>query len=196
MAKEVIILGTSPSSDECPTYGNIWGVNGAYKFRPCSKVFITDKNHKVNGQPVFNVEEMNILGVPVVSRNHVDGLNCETYPYDEIVKQFNTEYFTNSICYVIAYALYKGFTKISLYGCEHLSPREYVQQKAGVEFWLGIAKGMGVWVKDYGHGTLFRVWDGVPYGFTQKEHKVELDGYGVCAYWKKIVEHAMAREEI
>ena len=188
VSDEVVILGTSPSFDECPSYGTIWAVNGAYRVRPARRVFITDKNHIVNGEPVFNVEEMNSLCVPIVSRNHVEGLDYEKYPYDDIVYKFGTEYFTNSICYVIAYALYTGVKKISLYGCEHLSAREYAQQKAGVEFWLGIAKGMGVWVKDYGHGTLFKVWDGVPYGFDQDEHGIEVDGYGVCARWHEIVE--------
>jgi hypothetical protein len=40
--------------------------------------------------------------------------------------------------------LYEGYERIEIYGFEMSSGIEYSRQKAGAEFWLGFAKGLGI----------------------------------------------------
>lgn len=87
------------------------------------------------------------------------------YPLDEIIQtllpniwrdinrpgipaeQRKTEqvrHFTSSTAYAIALALYRGAKQIELHGIEMTSDTEYVRQRDGVTFWLGVAVGRGV----------------------------------------------------
>ena len=110
----------------------------------------------------------------------------EAYPLDEVAKTFGKPYFSNTIAYMIAYALLEflkiareervaclkawakkhgieltpkqgtalvetggrmynlhGFS-LELFGINQASSSEYFYEKAGVEYWLGIANGLGV----------------------------------------------------
>jgi hypothetical protein len=55
-----------------------------------------------------------------------------------------TKYFTSSVAYAIAFAIYEGYERIEIYGVETLSDTEYVQQRDGITLWMGIALGMGI----------------------------------------------------
>lgn len=68
----------------------------------------------------------------------------EEFPLTDVVKRFGAPYFTNTICYMIAYALMQGAKEIEIFGVNQASASEYSYEKAGVEYWLGIANGMGV----------------------------------------------------
>ena len=77
------------------------------------------------------------------------------YPLKEIVEKLSgTPYFTNSVSYMIAYALYKGFTKIELYGFPMNTLLEYKEQKPSIEFWIGVATGMGIDIELHDKSTI------------------------------------------
>ena len=63
----------------------------------------------------------------------------KTKAYEESVR-----YFTSSVAYAIAYAIYKGYERIELYGIEMESTTEYMHQRDGVTFWIGVALGRGI----------------------------------------------------
>lgn len=86
--------------------------------------------------PVYMVEQ------------HPDVYNSVAYPLAEVSQHFlgnlfhesnPVQYFTSSFCYMLALALHEGFTDIYISGFEMGSDTEYVYQKSGAEFWLGIA---------------------------------------------------------
>ncbi len=193
MAEEIIILGTGASWRECPFDAETWTLNGGYTAMHCNenaridRLFITDKLYTEYRKPNFNVMKMNELGIPIVSRNHIKGLNYEPYPYKEIVAHFGVDYFANSFAYMIAYALYYGVKKIRMYGVDHVGAREVVEQKPCVEYWIGRAQGMGCEVELYGNTVLLKHYLGMPYGFNRKEHKYEVDDNGVLEEWHRIV---------
>ena len=54
------------------------------------------------------------------------------------------EYFTSTVNYMVALAMYEGVERIELYGFEMSSKEEYSYQKAATEFWLGMALGRGI----------------------------------------------------
>ena len=86
----------------------------------------------------------------------------EKYPLDEIMDKFwNAEkYFTSSVAYALALAIYKGYEKIEVYGVEMETNTEYGHQRVGVAYWIGYAEGLGIEV-DF-HGTIF---DAPLYGY-------------------------------
>lgn len=64
------------------------------------------------------------------------------YPLKEMVAEFG-EYFTHTVAYMLALAIYEEFKEIHLYGIE-MSPPHYTRQRPNVEYLIGIAKGRGI----------------------------------------------------
>ncbi|MFA5340607.1 MAG: hypothetical protein WC332_02405 [Clostridia bacterium] len=97
-------------------------------------------------------------------------VDLKTYPIDEIISFFKTDYFSNTVDYAIALAIYTGFTEIVLYGINMLKGSEYAYQKAGVEFWIGQAMGRGITVTVHGTAsTILKTRDGLLYGYGTKQ---------------------------
>jgi len=65
------------------------------------------------------------------------------YPRKEITETFGS-YFTNSISWEIALAIYEGFKEIHLYGVEMALSGEYGYQRPSVEYFIGLARGLGI----------------------------------------------------
>jgi len=70
--------------------------------------------------------------------------DATVYPIDAIVKKFPNKYFTNSVSYMIAMALAEGCSELGLWGVDMALSSEYSAQRPSVEFFIGIAVGMGV----------------------------------------------------
>ena len=68
----------------------------------------------------------------------------QSYPYDEVYTYFNSRYFTNSISYMIALAIMRGFKKIGVYGVDMMTSggagSEYGYQRPSCEWLLGYAQ--------------------------------------------------------
>ena len=65
------------------------------------------------------------------------------YPKDRILAEFR-RYFTSQTAWMIALALTEGVTHIGLWGISYEHYTEYATQRAGAEYWLGVAEGRGV----------------------------------------------------
>lgn len=74
------------------------------------------------------------------------------YPLGQIIEKFfgnarkgdvKFKYFTSTMPYMVAMALYEDFDRIEIYGIEMSAGDEYVAQKPCGEFWLGMILGMG-----------------------------------------------------
>jgi hypothetical protein len=76
--------------------------------------------------------------------------NSLAYPFDRIVEKFNIFHdrkevnMTNSISWMIALAIDEGFEEIHIYGVNMSHQSEYQSQKPSCEYYLGLAKGMGI----------------------------------------------------
>lgn len=181
-------MATGRGWELCPFDAEVWTVNGGYKLGQVDRLFLADKLYTEYDKPNFNVEEMNKLNIPIVSRNHIEGLNYEPYPFQEIVDCFETDYFANSFCYMFAYALYKGIKNFRCYGFQFQTPREVIWQKPCLEYWIGRVLGMGGKVNIIGDTTLLKHFTGLPYGFAKEEYEYKADGYGALEKWRKIVD--------
>lgn len=125
------------------------------------------------------IRTMNRWGVPVTMRTpHPEIRTAEPFPFDEIKARFqpymlgnSAHYYTSSFAYMLALALIQDPLpeELRLYGVRLSTQTEYVTQRPAVEFWLGIAIGMGI--KVYNHPESYvmrtRAQYGTPEWFEQ-----------------------------
>lgn len=110
--------------------------------------------------------------------------NSVAYPLEEILNEFKpcflredrARYFTNSISYMIALAIYEGFEEIHIYGVDMATnavDSEYAKQRPSCEFWLGVAVGRGIKIEIPDESDLLKAR--FMYGFEDdKKHAFEL----------------------
>lgn len=192
VSNKILILGFGPGWEDYPRdySGEVWGLNmAAVKCERLDRLFIADKFEDKtdirNGFYVGTLEGergkkipiseqgykdiITAKNLPVVSCHEYSGMpTLEVYPLKEIVEMFGSDYFSNCIAYMIAYAIYKGVGEIELWGVRQGLLTEYAFHKGSVEFWLGMAVGHGVNVKIMGDSHLLRTPDSRLYGYRQK----------------------------
>lgn len=168
-SKEVIILGCGPTCVECRYHTETWGVNGTYTFaKRLDKLFFTDEESEVdacwydtpellalNPTCVFPIEYRRFQGL---------GLKIELFPMNEIMARFPSTFYSNTIAYMIAMAIYQRYDTIYLYGIDMMTNSTYIQEKGGVEFWMGVALGQGIEVVNTVGSATGKTWNGRMYG--------------------------------
>ena len=181
----VNILGKGNGWNELPEKpeGEVYGVNDAFIRSP--RVTTTFHMHDLNEWETRKGSESStkLVAEHVKDRPDMEFITvkpydkipqAQVYPLDEIVKHFKSTYFTNGISYMIAYALWKGATKINLYGVNMTVLEEYKNQKPNVEYWIGRAQGMGVEVSfQWRYTSLMKSKDGLMYGYFFDQYKIE-----------------------
>lgn len=148
---KIIIIGKGPGWENAPMEGETWGVNNLILRRPVKLSF---QVHDIDWQLKYDInqikdqiKEINRLGIPViVAKKHKLLPTSIVFP----INRMPFEYFTGSISYMIAYAIYKRATEIDLYGISFFLRKEFLIERPCVEFWLGqvMARGMKVTVHD------------------------------------------------
>jgi hypothetical protein len=99
---------------------------------------------------------------------------AKLYPLDEIIDHFKVCYFTSTIEYMIAFALWKGVKNLKLYGCNMSVKQEYIEQKPGMEYWVGRAVGMGVNVElQHQYTSLLKTKNSLLYGYLINQWRVD-----------------------
>ena len=155
---KICIIGKGPGWEHAPMESETWGVNDLVLRRPVKlvfemhdiDVFLASKLRfiKMNAK----IKEINRLGVPVITqKKHKLLPTAIPFPIDEMP----FKYFTNSIAYMVAYAIHKKATEIELFGVAMLYHEEYTKQVPCVEFWLGYAMAKGIKVTVHGPTNIF-----------------------------------------
>lgn len=91
------------------------------------------------------IARINTMKVPLVAPFRYEEIPLsQAFPLEQCVKEFGIPYFTNTICYMIAYALLNGAKEITIFGVNQASSHEYTEERGGVEYWIGVAAGRGV----------------------------------------------------
>lgn len=161
--RKIAIVGFAESWKEAPFDDptvEIWGLNELWKYLP-------------RWTRWFELHDADTLGVTKrdltegEQRRHLDWLTkqpadkpiymqpqfCDgrfpgavPYPLDAMSERFG-RYFTSSIGYMLALAISEGATWIGLYGVDLASDTEYPQQRPNAEYFVGLARGMGITVE-------------------------------------------------
>lgn len=165
--KEVIILGHGPTRMQCDYHCETWGVNNTYTFAPrLDRLYIFDPVTEWE----FSFESLHKCKQLVLSYpNPIFAKNSIVYPIREILKYFNTMYFSNAICYMLAHALYEKYEKIWLFGIDMATRSTYLFERPGVDYWCGIAHAMGVPVIQPKESATCKTIDGKMYGYFGPE---------------------------
>lgn len=180
----VNILGKGDGWRELPEKpeGVVYGVNDAFLRQRCDVSFHmhdlnvwekregSESSTKLIVEHIKDYPDMEFYTVKPYAKIP----QAKIYPLEEIIDHFGTNYFTNGISYIIAYALWKGATKINLYGVNMTVSEEYIEQKPNVEYWLGRAQGGGVEVSfQWQYTSLLKAKDGLLYGYFMSQWRVE-----------------------
>jgi len=160
---KVCIMGCSDSKSLAPLKDpnfEFWGVNNLFLSLPnvpwtrwfeIHEITFDGMNFLRRGKPVFRglsvnkyLEQISQIQCPVYMQQKWPSIqNSIVYPVQKVIKQFG-RYFTNTISWEIALALFEGFKEIYIYGVDMAVGSEYAHQRPSCEYFIGIARGMGV----------------------------------------------------
>ena len=164
--RDVIILGKAGSGQLCPFDAEeIWAVNDTGNMKEFEGKRI-DKAFAFDPLPEDIVQKIKASGVPIVSWQPYADIE---YPLKKIAAEFGSEYFTNTVSYMLAYALFVGVSRISLYGIDAVaSGGIYAMEKSGLEYWIGRAQGAGLKVEVSQGSHLLRTITNEVYGIQNR----------------------------
>jgi len=136
---------------------------------------LDEKPGVVSGQTNLGetIQRINMMRVPLVAPFKYEEIPLsQSFPIEQCVKEFGIPYFTNTIAYMIAYALLQNPEEIEIYGVNQAGSHEYTEERGGVEYWLGIANGRGVKVTINGKDSQLLRYKGrygreLMYGYLQ-----------------------------
>jgi len=166
---DVILLAKGETKYICPFDAKeLWAVND---------VLLDEKFKGQTGNLTFRFDpttpefaERMRAKAPIISwQNYAD----IKYPLDEIIKEFGTEYFSNTISYMIAYAIYMKVPQVRLYGVDAPYGGIYDIERSGIEYWIGRAAERGIKIIPSEGSHLLRTIQGSIYG-TGREGQIQL----------------------
>lgn len=165
--RHVVILGLGPSLetyvDVAKRLGarrafadEVWAINAAADVVQCDRVFHMDdvrvQEARAAARPDSNIAAM--LGWlkahpgPIyTSYAHPDYPGLVAFPLAQVLTALGgTAYFNSTAAYAVAFAIYLGVEKITLFGIDFTYPNSHQaeQGRGCVEFYLGIAKARGI----------------------------------------------------
>lgn len=186
MEKSVAIVGMGPGWNQYKTHdcSEVWALNmGGFLLEKFDRWFMTDpierRSAVLAGKFALSKDETIPMSVGIVKERireinapfvsawaYPDLEQYESYPLEEVVGQFGIPYFVNTISYMIAYAMLKGYKRIALFGVNQQSASEYMYHKPCVEFWIGMALGQGIQVEVHGNRSeVCQNTNGILYGY-------------------------------
>jgi hypothetical protein len=167
--KHIAILGLGPSLDQYVEQtkraggrsrfcDETWAINALGNVFDCDLVFHMDdvriQEIRAEAKPESNIAAMlewiKTSKTPVVtSRPHEDYPATAAFPLEEVLNALGHDYFNSTAAYAVAYAIYVGATKISLFGMDFTYPNVHDAEKgrACVEFWIGQAQARGIEIR-------------------------------------------------
>lgn len=163
MKDNVCIIGCSDSKTLAPVTDpnyEFWGVNNLFLTMPQVPWTRWFEIHEIthDGAHYLRRGKREFRGMTVdkywdkvknlpcmtyVQKQWPDMKNGVLYPVKKITNIFG-RYFTNTISWQIALALFMGFKKIDIYGVDMAVGSEYGHQRPSCEYFIGIATGLGV----------------------------------------------------
>jgi hypothetical protein len=184
---KICIVGFADSKRHAPwqdTSWSFWGVNDLYAHVPRVDV-IFEIHHTMNMGNRRNPDHEKVLagggkrgtgfeiGAPLtpifVQTARPEWPTSISFPRDKVMEELGSDYFTNSVSWMIALAILelteikkvngrdqrvaKPGTALSVCGVSMAADSEYVQQRPNVEYWVGRAESLGieVYVPDDAH---------------------------------------------
>lgn len=158
--KKVAIIGSASSTKDQAPYDDptfdIWALAWRSDVPRVTKYFdIHNIDEERKSIPKDYFEFLCNQNAPVYLQRKLCCIpNSLEYPLDEVCEflgqkldPYSTErYFTSSIAYMIALAIYEMYDEIHVYGVDLIEDSEFAYQKPAAEYLLGVARGLGIGV--------------------------------------------------
>ena len=154
------------------------------------KLFICHRGQEWDsqGDPIFHFDELNSMveqgKLEIFTLFNVKEIKKYTrIPYRAMYKRFGTHYFSDSIAWMIAYALYlntykhNGVLKLRepmrmrMYGVDMHTKDEYATERGGIEYFIATARAIGADFWIHPGSSVCKNSSGVPYGFFHLKPK-------------------------
>lgn len=189
MRETIAIIGSHPGTrgefDFDRTDADVWVFNEALRSTWCKRADAVFQLHKPviwrssqNRNDTKHYEWLQTTSVPVYMMEHYEDVPSSVkYPLDDIIADVfgnnqQIPYFTSSIAYAIALAVYRGYKRIEIYGVEMETQTEYEHQRIGVAYWIGVAIGRGIEVNFHSRTMFIEPL----YGY-EGNTKIEMEAY-------------------
>lgn len=155
----------------------IWGINYGNRLN-----IMKDKEGRFRADRWFDLHQLlaqsfddmawiKTCPVPLYLTEEFNGNpNALVYPLWEVKEKFDKYgplYFASSFAYMVGLAMMEGFERIEFFGCSLDWGRERVVENGNLQFWIGLARGLGIEVKMNYEGDVtkhpalygFEYWD-------------------------------------
>lgn len=174
--QHVVLLGLGPSVEQylqmtkrlgsrAAFADEVWGINALGDIIQCDRVFHMDdvriQEIRAEASPKSNIAAMLVWlrshpGPVYTSRAHEGYPGLVEYPLEAVINETGFAYFNSTAAYAVAYAIYLGVEKITIFGFDFTYPNAHDAEKgrACVEFWLGIAAARGIKLSICKYSTL------------------------------------------
>jgi len=146
---KIAIVGTTSSLQDAPYKDDsweIWGLNGAYSAMPrWDKWFDMHSMEvlKANHKPAYFDFLKKAGNKLTLNQKYEEYPEARVFPYKELVIKHG-RYFTNTIAWLIALAIEQEPEEIGIWGVNMAQDTEYAHQRPCCEYFLGMAKGLGI----------------------------------------------------
>jgi len=158
MARAVTILGMGASAaGNVETIGEVWSLNDAYQCfsvnggLPKFDMFFElhdlayARTFKSKANPAHDhFTRIDMLGCPVMMREIVPEIKGSIrFPVERVLSFLGSEFLRGSPSYMLAYALFMGFTHIRVFGVDQMDEGHKYQRESWAHI-VGIGIGRGV----------------------------------------------------
>ncbi len=153
--KKIAIVGAAFSSRTLAPYDDpaweVWGLNTSYTWQPrWDRWFDIHDPETIKGSNPGHWEWLAKQSTPVYMQKQVDEIPASVeYPLD-MIRDLYGDYLTNSISYMVALAISHQPHTIGIWGVDMAQDNtkreqsEYAHQRPSCEYFVGIARGLGI----------------------------------------------------
>ena len=153
--KKLAIIGTAINSLGLAPYNNdeyeLWGLGGLYNAVNINEIGNFTRWFDIHTLEVIKAEIREYFEwyttcpLPVYTQEVFSEIPTSVkYPLEIITSNFPRKYFNSTVDYMLALAIYEGYTYISLYGVDMAQDTEYKEQRPSCEYWCGYCDGAGI----------------------------------------------------
>jgi len=146
---KIAIVGTTSSLQDAPYKDEsweMWGLNGAYTAMPRWDKWFDMHNMEVlkkHHQPAY-FDFLKAAGNKLtLNQKYEDYPDARVFPYQALVEK-NGRYFSNTVAWLIALAIEQEPEEIGIWGVNMAQDTEYAHQRPCCEYFLGMARGLGI----------------------------------------------------
>ena len=146
--RKIAIVGFTPTRADAPyddPSWEIWALNALYAYQDVRRVTRWFDLHPLQQIPPERVTQYAAMKIPVFLQEKDPRVPTSVaFPKQWVEHKLGSTYFTNSIAWMQGLAIAEGASAVHIFGVDMAQDTEYRHQRPCCEYWIGVAKGMGI----------------------------------------------------